>query len=102
MSDDSAALLQMLASDRSLDTETIRDGFMRAVRAWDAKAFLALLTRYLAQPLSDYSVRRLFRGMEVSDRHTAPRATRRGTRPPWRASAQSVLVRRTGKSCPLV
>ena len=53
MSDDSAALLEMLASDGPLDTETIRDGFMRSVCAWDSKALAALLTRYLAQPLSD-------------------------------------------------
>lgn len=53
MSDDSTVLSEMLATDGPLDTETIRDGFMRSVRAWDAKALLALLTRYLAQPLSD-------------------------------------------------
>ena len=44
MSDDSVALLQMLAGDSPLDAETIRDGFMWAVRAWDAKSYLALLT----------------------------------------------------------
>jgi tetratricopeptide (TPR) repeat protein len=53
MSDDAAALLRMLAMDHPLDTETIRDGFMRSVRAWDTEAQSTLLTRYLGQPLSD-------------------------------------------------
>jgi hypothetical protein len=43
----------MIASEGPLDTATIRDGFMRSIRAWDFNSLARLLTRYIAQPLSD-------------------------------------------------
>jgi hypothetical protein len=48
------ALLQVLATDGPLDSETVRDGWMLLwSRECDFEARSKLLTRYLAQPLSD-------------------------------------------------
>jgi tetratricopeptide (TPR) repeat protein len=48
------ALLQLLATDGPLDSETVRNGWMLLwSRECDFEATSKLLTRYLAQPLSD-------------------------------------------------
>jgi tetratricopeptide (TPR) repeat protein len=48
------ALLQVLATDGPLDSETVRNGWMLLwSRECDFEATSKLLTRYLAQPLSD-------------------------------------------------
>jgi hypothetical protein len=48
------ALLQVLATDGPLDSETVRNGWkLLWSRECDFEARSKLLTRYLAQPLSD-------------------------------------------------